>query len=230
MPQSHSKRGSENVRPYLISLIIYWKSPPLLNGGINWATLVRACGIKAELALVAPVSQDNYRVVAQHDDTPSALGVADVQSIIEARGPGFGRECKRALLGLTLPGPSQACRSLLQKRSALGGRCRSEACRRSLEQPSRYTQVNVTRTQRAGWSMSTHTPISRNAFDALSAIARFRHQRRSGRSWLVGDRRIASSTIAKLEAGRLVREVALRGTPTLVLTDQAKALLSAAEA
>lgn len=103
---------------------------------------------------------------------------------------------------------------------------RRSTCRRSLEQRSRHTHVNIMGTHKADWSMSTHTPIPRNAFDAMSAIARFRHQKRSGRSWLVGDRRIASSTIAKLEARRLVREVALRGTPTLVLTDQAKAILS----
>ncbi len=44
-----SKRVLENVRPYLISLVIYRKSPPRLNGRIDWATLGQACGIEDEL-------------------------------------------------------------------------------------------------------------------------------------------------------------------------------------
>ncbi len=43
------KRVLENIRPYLISLIIYRKSPPLLNGRIDWTTVADACGIETEL-------------------------------------------------------------------------------------------------------------------------------------------------------------------------------------
>jgi len=44
-----SKRALENIKPYLISLIIYRKSPPLLNGRIDWTAIVDACGIGDEL-------------------------------------------------------------------------------------------------------------------------------------------------------------------------------------
>ncbi len=44
-----AKRVLENIRPYLVSLIIYRKSPPLLNGRIDWTTIGQACGIEAEL-------------------------------------------------------------------------------------------------------------------------------------------------------------------------------------
>ncbi len=43
-------RVLENIRPYLASLIIYRKSPPLLNGHIDWTMINQACGIEAELA------------------------------------------------------------------------------------------------------------------------------------------------------------------------------------
>nr|WP_246669746.1 hypothetical protein [Agrobacterium sp. B1(2019)] len=41
----------ENIRPYLASLIVYRKSPPLLNGRIDWTTIGQACGIEAELTV-----------------------------------------------------------------------------------------------------------------------------------------------------------------------------------
>ncbi|MFB9950926.1 hypothetical protein ACFFP0_18915 [Rhizobium puerariae] len=44
-----SKRVLENLRPYLISLIIYRKTPPILNGRIDWTTIGQACGIEDEL-------------------------------------------------------------------------------------------------------------------------------------------------------------------------------------
>lgn len=43
-----SRRVLENIRPYLISLIIYRKSPPLLNGHIDWTVIGQACGLEAE--------------------------------------------------------------------------------------------------------------------------------------------------------------------------------------
>jgi hypothetical protein len=68
--------------------------------------------------------------------------------------------------------------------------------------------------------------ITKTSAAALSAIARFRHQRRVGRAWIVGDRRISTSTIETLEQKDLVREVAFNGVPTLVLTDEAKTILA----
>ncbi|MGK9055263.1 hypothetical protein [Neorhizobium petrolearium] len=45
-----SNRVLENIKPYLVCLIIYRKSPPLLNGRINWAAIADACGIEEDLA------------------------------------------------------------------------------------------------------------------------------------------------------------------------------------
>jgi hypothetical protein len=44
-----SRRVLETIRPYLVTLIIYRKLPPLLNGHIDWTTIGQACGIEAEL-------------------------------------------------------------------------------------------------------------------------------------------------------------------------------------
>lgn len=68
---------------------------------------------------------------------------------------------------------------------------------------------------------------SRASVDILSAINRYRHQRRLGRAWLVGDKRIAASTVAGLERDAYVREIAFNGSPYLVLTDEGKRLVGA---
>ncbi len=47
-----SQRVLENIRPFLVSLIIYRKSPPLLNGSIDWTIIGQACEIEAELTPV----------------------------------------------------------------------------------------------------------------------------------------------------------------------------------
>lgn len=44
-----SKRVLENVRPYLISLIICRKRPPILNGRLDWTAIGEACGIESEM-------------------------------------------------------------------------------------------------------------------------------------------------------------------------------------
>ncbi|TCM52598.1 hypothetical protein C8J36_10842 [Rhizobium sp. PP-F2F-G48] len=44
-----SKRSLESIRPYLISLVIYRKAPPLLHGRIDWKKISQACGIESEL-------------------------------------------------------------------------------------------------------------------------------------------------------------------------------------
>jgi len=68
--------------------------------------------------------------------------------------------------------------------------------------------------------------ISKTAVDTLNAIARFRHQRRSNRGWLVGDKRIPSAAIAALQQKSLLKEVAFSGEPTLILTDDGKRVLA----
>lgn len=67
---------------------------------------------------------------------------------------------------------------------------------------------------------------SRHAIRSLSAIHQYRYQRRSGRAWLVGDKRISTSTIASLEREAFVREIASNGSPRLVLTEEGKRLLA----
>lgn len=75
--------------------------------------------------------------------------------------------------------------------------------------------------------MKTETrSITKTSLDTLAAIAKFRHQRRVGRVWLIGDRRVATKTIERLEQQDLVREVAFNGTPALILTDEAKTFLA----
>ncbi|MEO9340989.1 hypothetical protein ABFT80_26670 [Mesorhizobium sp. SB112] len=39
-----SQRELGNIRSYLVSLVIYRKRPPLLNGRIHWAAIAEACG------------------------------------------------------------------------------------------------------------------------------------------------------------------------------------------
>lgn len=45
-----SRRALDNIRPYLINLIIDRKSPPVLNGRIDWITIRQACEIETELS------------------------------------------------------------------------------------------------------------------------------------------------------------------------------------
>ena len=71
------------------------------------------------------------------------------------------------------------------------------------------------------------TSITKTSLEALTAIAKFRRQRRVGRAWLIGDRRVATKTIEALEQKDLIREVAFNGTPALVLTAEAKNFLAA---
>ncbi|WP_410176692.1 hypothetical protein [Sinorhizobium medicae] len=44
-----SNRALENIRPYLTSLIIYRKAPPMRNGRIDWQAVASACGIEDEM-------------------------------------------------------------------------------------------------------------------------------------------------------------------------------------
>lgn len=44
-----TKRALENIRPYLISLIIHRETPPMRNGRIDWQAVADACGIEDEM-------------------------------------------------------------------------------------------------------------------------------------------------------------------------------------
>ncbi|WP_105435852.1 hypothetical protein [Neorhizobium tomejilense] len=67
--------------------------------------------------------------------------------------------------------------------------------------------------------------LSKTSIETLSAIYKYRHQRRSGRAWLVGNRRVSVATVSGLERKAFLKEVAFNGTPTLVLTDEGKRLV-----
>lgn len=49
--------------------------------------------------VVAPMSNDRYRVVAQAAEAPSVPTVADIQRVVEARGPTSGAEVREVLWG-----------------------------------------------------------------------------------------------------------------------------------
>ena len=57
--------------------------------------------------------------------------------------------------------------------------------------------------------------LTKTQRDAVTAIRRFRHQRKVGSRWLVGDRRLSRRVISDLEKMRLVREVTAGGSPVL---------------
>jgi hypothetical protein len=54
--------------------------------------------------------------------------------------------------------------------------------------------------------------------DALRAIAFFRRQRKVGKGWLVGDRRLSDKLIGRLEQMELIEESFSGGEPRLQLT------------
>ncbi|HEV7434161.1 MAG TPA: FAD-dependent monooxygenase [Pseudorhizobium sp.] len=51
------------------------------------------------MLVVAPMSQDRYRVVAQDPDAPPVPDVADVQAVLDARGPSSGAAVTEVLWG-----------------------------------------------------------------------------------------------------------------------------------
>lgn len=70
------------------------------------------------------------------------------------------------------------------------------------------TAKNLTRTQR----------------EALRAIAFFRQQRRAGKGWLVGDKRLSEKLVERLETMELVEESFIGGEPRLQLAIVGRAI------
>jgi hypothetical protein len=60
--------------------------------------------------------------------------------------------------------------------------------------------------------------LTRTQEEALRAIAFFRRQRKVGRGWLVGDKRLSEKLVERLEKMELVKESFIRGEPVLQLT------------
>jgi hypothetical protein len=60
--------------------------------------------------------------------------------------------------------------------------------------------------------------LTRTQEEALRAIAFFRRQRKVGRGWLVGNKRLSEKLVERLEKMELVEESFIRGEPVLQLT------------
>ncbi|MET3758295.1 hypothetical protein ABID08_005677 [Rhizobium binae] len=60
--------------------------------------------------------------------------------------------------------------------------------------------------------------LTRTQEEALRAIAFFRRQRKVGRGWLVGDKRLSEKLVERLEKMELVEESFIHGEPVLQLT------------
>jgi hypothetical protein len=98
-----------------------------------------------------------------------------------------------------------------------------------LENTAPYQHFDAQEDQREPAMMTNDGKyLSKTSLDTLSAISSYRRQFRSGRVWLVGDRRISIATIAGLERRAFVKEIARNGTPALILTDAGKRLVSGA--
>jgi hypothetical protein len=65
---------------------------------------------------------------------------------------------------------------------------------------------------------ATAKSLTRTQRDALRAIAFFRRQRRAGKAWLIGDKRISEKLVERLETMELVEESFIGGQPRLQLT------------
>ncbi|NTI26545.1 hypothetical protein G6M87_32615 (plasmid) [Rhizobium rhizogenes] len=64
----------------------------------------------------------------------------------------------------------------------------------------------------------TARSLTRRQQEALRAIAFFRRQKKVGKGWLVGDRRLSEKIVERLEQLELVEERFVRGEPVLQLT------------
>ena len=66
--------------------------------------------------------------------------------------------------------------------------------------------------------VDTAKSLTRAQQDALRAIAFFRRQKKVGKGWLVGDKRLSEKLVERLEQLELVEESFVRGEPVLQLT------------
>jgi hypothetical protein len=66
--------------------------------------------------------------------------------------------------------------------------------------------------------------LTRTQQEALRAIAFFRRQRKVGKGWLVGDKRLSEKLVERLEQMELVEESFERGEPVLQLTIVGRAI------
>ncbi|MCA1868317.1 hypothetical protein HW571_21820 [Agrobacterium genomosp. 3] len=67
-------------------------------------------------------------------------------------------------------------------------------------------------------AVDTARSLTRTQQEALKAIAFFRRQKKVGKGWLVGDKRLSEKIVERLEHLELVEESFVRGEPVLQLT------------
>jgi hypothetical protein len=67
-------------------------------------------------------------------------------------------------------------------------------------------------------AVDTARSLTRTQQEALRAIAFFRRQKKVGKGWLVGDRRLSEKLVERLEQLELGEESFVRGQPVLQLT------------
>ncbi|NTH49261.1 hypothetical protein G6K98_32005 [Agrobacterium rhizogenes] len=67
-------------------------------------------------------------------------------------------------------------------------------------------------------AVDTAKSLTRTQQDALRVIAFFRQQKKVGKGWLVGDKRLSEKLVERLEQLELVEESFVRGEPVLQLT------------
>lgn len=80
-----SQRTLENIKPYLASLIIYRKPPPMRMGRIDWQSVGEACGLADELSAglkknlqsgLEAIARWAEKELSKEDDQPVARTVA----------------------------------------------------------------------------------------------------------------------------------------------------------
>ena len=70
-----SRRALENIKPYLTSLIIYRKHPPMKKGRIDWQAVSDQCGIEDEMtAVVKKKLQPGLQAIARWIDKERPKG------------------------------------------------------------------------------------------------------------------------------------------------------------
>ena len=66
--------------------------------------------------------------------------------------------------------------------------------------------------------------LTRAQRDALRVIAFFRRQRKAGKGWLIGNKRVSEKLVERLEMMELVEESFIGGEPRLQLTIVGRAI------
>lgn len=83
-----SRRALENIRPYLTSLVIYRKHPPMRTGRIDWQSVSDACGLDGELTAGLKMNlQAGLEAITRWIDSERSKEVERSPSARKARSP-----------------------------------------------------------------------------------------------------------------------------------------------